>query len=90
MRCSLSTKIRPNTKERGRVLIHIPGVWPNPSARTSNVHAYRERLMLIADFFCGQTSECLLNSKRYIFTLKSLTGALSWTSMHGLGAMAVP
>jgi len=30
--------------------------------------------MFVSDFFCGQTSECLLNSKRYIFTLKSHTG----------------
>ena len=34
-------------KKRGRLLIHIPGVWPNPSEKTSNVHAYRERLHVL-------------------------------------------
>jgi hypothetical protein len=33
--------------------------------------------MFVSDFFCGQTSECLLNSKRYIFTLENNTGASS-------------
>jgi len=46
MRCSLKNKsLTPNNKKRGRLLIHIPGVWSDPSQETSNVHDYRERLL---------------------------------------------
>ena len=47
MRCSLKNKSKTKHIKRGRLLIHIPGVWPNPSQETSNVHEYRERLHVL-------------------------------------------
>ena len=57
-------------KKRGQLLIHIPGVWPNLSEKqvtsTHNVNV----CIFYSEFFCGQTSECLINSKRYILPSK--------------------
>jgi hypothetical protein len=74
MRCSLKNKSKTKHKKRGRLLIHIPGVWPNPSQETSNVHEYRERLRVLRRNPLRPSFGMFCKQQTLYFTLENHTG----------------